>query len=102
VKVNSGDWSSRRPEPHEGGSFGAGTHAPTTRRRKPAGDVLHITHTFEWVDELPFGASCARRDEGGAIHTYLSRAVDQDVLTADLSRVCTAHMSDVYQLAEAG
>jgi hypothetical protein len=63
---------------------------------------MHITHTFEWVDELPFGASVARRDEGGVIYTYLSRAVDPAVLAADLGRVCSSHMSEHYELSCAG
>jgi hypothetical protein len=62
--------------------------------------TMHITHRFVWVDELPFGAAVARRDdEAGEIFTYLSRAVSEDELAAGLSRVASSHLSGVYELS---
>jgi hypothetical protein len=50
---------------------------------------MQITHSFEWVDELPLGAAVAVRAEDGQSFVYLSRAVDPDVALAELGRVFT-------------
>jgi hypothetical protein len=61
---------------------------------------MHITQRFVWVDELPFGAAVARRDdEAGEIFTYMSRAVSEDELADALTRVVTVHVSGVYELS---
>jgi hypothetical protein len=89
-KVVSASTGSLRPGPLPPAPFISSNGAAT----------MHITQRFVWVDELPFGAAVARRDdEAGEIFTYLSRAVSEDELAAGLSRVASSHLSGVYELS---
>jgi hypothetical protein len=60
----------------------------TTTTHVPQQRALPM-NTFHVVPELPHQGSVLFVDEGGTIHTYVSRAVSFDVVMADLSWVFT-------------